>query len=459
MLDKTKFKENFITLIKNIQENEKNSTYLDPEYLYDLVYKELVNKNEDLKKWNFIFEEAKLIKNKKLITLSENEINSKKLKIIFVTGVFPGTDHGGGLRVFDMINELYLRGHEVYLFSSNMNYLENKSNELLKKYCKNIKIVSVEEFTSIKFNNWINTSGHFFDIGYIIWPWSVNIIENIKNIDKIVFEYIECTTRRIWLDIILHYRDKKNKLLKQSLYELLTHYYCESSAAKKSDILISLTEKDSIFIKKIFGKDSYIIPTGISRNEFYENNKINDTASIIFPSACFIGNYLHYPNMDGLNWYLKNIHGKIIDQIPSYIFAIIGIGNELGINELKIKYSNYADSLVWVGEVDDVASAIYPYTICLAPLINGAGLRGKIIQYAFLEKPIVSTEIGACGTNYVHNESILLSNDIDSFVDNVIILLKDNALRNKIKSNAYEITNKYSNWFQSISSLEKIFNK
>jgi len=281
-------------------------------------------------------------------------------------------------------------------------------------------------------------------------------LKDKKRIKKIAFEYIECITRRLWLDLQSFNFDTNPNKINNTLYDFLTHFYYELRASKEADILISVSEKDSIFIKNIFLKsEAKVIATGLSRFEF--QNISQSFPLTPYPSACFIGNYLHYPNLDGLIWYLSNVHEIILKNIPEYKFGIIGKGNPEALDTLKNQFKHFGNSLIWVGAVDKVAPAISPFTICLSPLISGAGLRGKVIQFSALNKATVSTHIGICGTPFVHNDSIFATDDPVEFAQSAITLLKDEKIRNDMAKKALKITEEQFSWASSIKTLEEFF--
>jgi glycosyltransferase involved in cell wall biosynthesis len=379
--------------------------------------------------------------------------------MVFVAGICPQTTHGGGLRVFDMIHEMILKGHEIHLYTSSSQLESGEDVELLKSICKSFNIIEPQNFTQDNLEQWLEKNDHYFDVAFYIWPWTVNLFPNNKTrIKKIAFEYIECTVRRLWLDLQSFTLDTPDDKIRNTLYDFYTHYYCEMKAAKEADILVSVSDKDALFIKNIYADSSAtVIPTGLSRFEFQNFTQSQPTHP--FPSACFIGNYFHYPNLDGLEWYLGNIHGIILQSVPNYKFGILGKGNDEAINKLKNKYKHFADSLDWVGPVDKVAPALSPYTICLSPLISGAGLRGKVIQYSALKKATVSTYIGICGTPFVHKDSIFASDDPVDFAQYAIQLLTNENLRNSMAQKALEVTEKDFSWAASIKSLETFFQK
>ena len=104
-----------------------------------------------------------------------------------------------------------------------------------------------------------------------------------------------------------------------------------------------------------------------------------------------------------------------------------------------------------------MAKSLGVYTICLCPLVSGAGLRGKVIQYSALRKATVSTTIGICGMPFKDNESIFIADAPGDFARKVVSLLRDTGLRTRISECAYKLAWDHFSWAIEIEKLETHF--
>ena len=75
------------------------------------------------------------------------------------------------------------------------------------------------------------------------------------------------------------------------------------------------------------------------------------------------------------------------------------------------------------GQVDDIRPAIQRAAVCLAPLVSGAGIRTKVIQYAALRRPCVATSIAAADLLFVDGESVAIADDAAAMAARTIHLL------------------------------------
>lgn len=374
-------------------------------------------------------------------------------RILFVTGVFPSVNHGGGLRVFDLIQELHLLGYEVHLYSVSPTENETETLHLLKDSLRSMTLVPMHEFNEGCFERYLQKNNHIFDVGYFVWPTAVDLMAVSRNrIHKKVFEFIEVTSLRMWMDLLFVFRNRQSK--KPAIFSyFLTALYYEKKATLLADELVALTEKDASFVETTFAvKNISIIKTGLSRAIVLDKIK-NAPQERQQGSVVFIGNYDHYPNLDGIRWYLKNVHAAVLEKVPDYKLYVMGKGP---LEFEKNEFQNFGHSIEWVGPVDDPIFSMAPMQVCIAPLISGAGLRGKVNQYASLGKPIVATTIATEGTPYRHAESIYVADQPEIFAEKVIAFLNNAELSKEFGQKAYDVVHQNFKWDQPIQDLLKI---
>jgi glycosyltransferase involved in cell wall biosynthesis len=82
-------------------------------------------------------------------------------------------------------------------------------------------------------------------------------------------------------------------------------------------------------------------------------------------------------------------------------------------------------------------------------------MRIKIIEGMSLGKPIVTTDIGTEGIPTANGENILIANDAGQFVEEVVKLVNDRDLADRIGKNAIGfIQEKFDNLSQAEALIE-----
>ncbi len=85
--------------------------------------------------------------------------------------------------------------------------------------------------------------------------------------------------------------------------------------------------------------------------------------------------------------------------------------------------------------VDDVRTYIADAALYIVPLRIGGGSRLKILEAMSMQKPIVSTTVGAEGLEVRDKHDILIADSPQEFCNTILKALKDKALCDKIAQN------------------------
>lgn len=137
-----------------------------------------------------------------------------------------------------------------------------------------------------------------------------------------------------------------------------------------------------------------------------------------------------------------------------YRFYIVGAGDFSDLIPLIYRDRN----VVHVGKVPVVSPVVLKGRVCVAPLVSGAGFRGKTVQYAELGRPCVSTSIGVSGLAFRNDELILVEDSPDLFAKRVVDLISNSDDWERITSSAIETANEYCGWGPRVLALESLYN-
>jgi len=108
------------------------------------------------------------------------------------------------------------------------------------------------------------------------------------------------------------------------------------------------------------------------------------------------------------------------------------------------------------GSVPDMRPYFEAARVVIAPLMIGGGTRVKILEAQAMERPVVSTSLGAEGLDVRDGHSILLADAPDSFAMQVARLLTDDEFASKIAVNGRRHAVSEYDWNQIGERLEGI---
>lgn len=147
----------------------------------------------------------------------------------------------------------------------------------------------------------------------------------------------------------------------------------------------------------------------------------------------FLGPEAHFPNLDGINWFLKNAWEKILAINPNLELDIIGKWSQACIEKLSI-YPN----ITFSGYIENLEDKM-DGSIMIVPIRIGSGMRMKILEGVSWHVPIVSTRIGAEGIPLKDGENCFFADEADDFVQKIIELSGNKDLQNNFISGSKNI--------------------
>ncbi|HQQ73795.1 MAG TPA: glycosyltransferase [Pseudomonadales bacterium] len=137
-----------------------------------------------------------------------------------------------------------------------------------------------------------------------------------------------------------------------------------------------------------------------------------------------IGNFLHAPNWDAVQWLKKSIWPKIHAQLPTAQLHVYGAYTPQKARELN----NEREGFLIKGWAEDALTVMAQARVCLAPLRFGAGIKGKLVDAMLAGTPSVTTSIGAESMHATLPWNGLIADETQEFANAAVRLYQDNAL-------------------------------
>lgn len=318
------------------------------------------------------------------------------------------------------------------LIQNNENYVQ-KDDKLRSSLYNSLSFTFTNHFLDYVYN--ISSQGydiiqvefyHYLPLIHILPKDLVRIfvhheIRYIRNeLEMSLFEH--CTTKDIYT------------------YEVSKMY--ELANLSKYDKIITLSEIDEqklakyIDRHKIFISPSLVqVNSDVAVSNFKFNNKL-----------VFLGNSNHYPNEDGLKWFLLNIWPSLRKQNSFFEFHLIGKWQAL-LSSLNIS----TDNIFVHGYVKDL-STILPNTIMVVPIRIGSGIRVKIFDAINYKIPFITTSIGVEGLNFKSGQDCFIADNTIDFINCIMKVSSSNIL-------AESLTNKAIITLDKLYSEEALINK
>lgn len=167
------------------------------------------------------------------------------------------------------------------------------------------------------------------------------------------------------------------------------------------------------------------------------------------PSVIFSANFEYYPNIDAVEFLMREIWPEVLRRHPELCLRLVGRG-EAAIGHLLRPGSGMETT----GPVEDAFARIAEATVVIAPLRIGSGTRLKIIEGWAAARPVVATPLAAEGLEARDGENLLLASTAGEIAGAVDRLLADPALRRRLGAAGRATFERCYSWEAAWAGLE-----
>ncbi|SEM44576.1 Glycosyltransferase involved in cell wall bisynthesis [bacterium A37T11] len=212
----------------------------------------------------------------------------------------------------------------------------------------------------------------------------------------------------------------------------------EIAAILRSDLSLIISEVEMNLLLNQFRID----PSLLCYLPFLENEITPEDVQHWLPfeersDFIFIGNFLHAPNWHAVQQLKKHIWPDLSNKIPGARLYIYGAYP----SEKVFQLHQPKDRFLIMGRAEDARRALANKRVLLAPLMFGAGSKGKFIDAMHSGTPVVTTTIGKEGMNGNLEWNGFIADDYALFVKKAIELYQDKFIWHNAQAAGTRILN------------------
>lgn len=393
------------------------------------------------------------------------------MRIIWLkTELLHPIDKGGRIRTYHMLKQLRRDHHITYLTLDDGNS-DDDARERAIEYCHELIVVphtTKEKFTGRFYLDLVrNLTSQlpYFITKYKSVPMREQIEKRTANgaFDLLVCDFLQPSINLptvLRLPALLfqhnveamiwrrHYEIQKNPLKKLYLYEQWRKTFrFERHMCRRLNQVVAVSREDSQRIANEYGIDCPPdVPTGVDIEYFRPAGETRETHNLVFT-----GSMDWLPNDDAVCFFIQDIMPLIRRKVPDVTFTIVGRKPYAHLVEL----SKRDPSIIVTGRVEDVRPYIEHAAVYIVPIRIGGGTRLKIYEAMAMEKPIVSTTVGAEGLPLTHRE-LLLADSAAAFAEGVVSLLKDQEFAKRLGTSGATLVRNHFGWDKAAAKFSEI---
>jgi glycosyltransferase involved in cell wall biosynthesis len=395
------------------------------------------------------------------------------LRILWIkTELLHPVDKGGRIRTYHMLRELK-REHYVTYLTLDDGMAATDARERAEEYCH--ELVTVPHKTRAKFSAGfytelaLNLASRlpYFMKKYESEEMRREIAERTKKgaFDVVVSDFlvsaanmpsrVECPTilfqhnveAMIWKR---HYEVQANTLKKYYLYyQWRKTFAAERAACRRFDYVVAVSENDRVTMEREYAIERVAdVPTGVDTDYFRPRMQERQEPH----NLVFTGSMDWLPNEDAIRYFTTEIMPRIKSSVPGVTLTVVGRNPYPSLIEL----SKRDPSLIVTGRVEDVRPYMERAALYVVPIRIGGGTRLKIYEAMAMEKPVVSTTVGAEGLPVRDGAEVLLADTPEAFAERVVRVLNDEAFARELALRGAALVREQFGWDRVATKFAEI---
>lgn len=376
-------------------------------------------------------------------------------RILLVSRYAPSMGHAGGLRVLDIYTELRRINPSLFidLYCPSEPAVDGNV-EVLEDVFDNVYWTTIPRFS---YGDFLLRAGSEtpYDVVDAQFHDAGRLLPQFKPIAKHkLFTPMECLSRAAFERMQLHFSQKFSLKL-SSVFETIQATRDELKIVSLADETVCVSDADAAYLQRIAGRKSIgFISTGLSEREFPD--QLHPDYRVTMPSSrakrlVFAAYFGSDTNVDGLRWYLNEVHGQVLAAVPDYKVMIVGRGN------LSWLRNENRPGVSVVGEVPELGPILSQARGGLVLALHGSGFRGKINQYSICGVPSISTSLGLTGLCYTPGADIIRADGAGEFAVECIRILMDGGYADRVADAARRTAMANYTWSNLVERVRNVY--
>ena len=376
--------------------------------------------------------------------------------------IYPA-DHGGGVRLFNLVKRLAAEAdlHILIFIRADDDPVQR---EALAPYCVGVHFhhwkprgrpdffgltpPNAQIFSTPAVSRRIRGLVERFDIDLVQLEYAElgQYVGDVGKARVVITEHdIARQQHKRRRKLAFHKRFPEGRAFGASFLDVLRIGRYELDICRRADRVLVMSEDDGAFLAPYLkdGVDRVrVVPNAVD-TAFYAPPKQAPKRKDVL----FVGNYQNLPNIDALEFFLRDVWPMVRLECPDAKLSVVGANPSDRVLALDGR-----DGVSVVGRVEDLRKTYHEHKLLVAPLRVGSGTRLKILEAFAAGIPVVSTTLGAEGIEKQDGEDLLVEDTARGFARAVVRLLGDDQLCERLASNALRLVEERYDWDVSARS-------
>jgi glycosyltransferase involved in cell wall biosynthesis len=183
-----------------------------------------------------------------------------------------------------------------------------------------------------------------------------------------------------------------------------------------ADLIVAISDADAEVFREFLPDHPIVVaPKAVMPQQL--------VATPVTGRLLFVGSH-NQPNFEGLSWFLDTVWPLVIETQPGAHLHVVG--------SIGQRFTRTYPQVSFLGKLEDLRQAYKDAEIVIVPLLNGSGMKIKLVEACAFGKACVTTSVGLQGLPFLA-DCTLCADDTAAFAAAVSRLLGDTALRSRLE--------------------------
>ena len=163
----------------------------------------------------------------------------------------------------------------------------------------------------------------------------------------------------------------------------------------------------------------------------------------------FLGGYRHTPNVEAVKFFVEKVIPLLRKRLPGVPFHIYG-------SHMPDSFKQYeAEDVLLEGFVESLDDVFESARLMVAPLLSGAGIKGKVLEGMSAGVPQVLSPVAAEATGLTHGVSAMVVEEPQAWVDAIAELYEDEKRWVQMSNNALALARTNYSFEHGVKGMAK----
>lgn len=276
-----------------------------------------------------------------------------------------------------------------------------------------------------------------FDLFWAERPHMARLCQKVR--ERTILDFDDLAHRRTLQELQLQHARRPFHLPVDELYRYALYRWLELSWSKSFLATVVCSEDERRYLAERGCPNVVVVPNAVN-----DQATASDEAAARRPRRtpqpplrmAFLGNLGHLPNLDAIDYFVKEVFPLLRDAYPSIVFDVVGPSAEPTLQ------ARYAGHVRFRGFVADLGAALADYDVFVAPIRFGSGTRVKLLDAMACGIPIVTTRVGAEGLPVRDGDHLLFGDTAPAFAERVLAIKRQPSLGERLAENARQLVDR-----------------